>query len=50
VLDRLAELGCDIGQGYGISRPLPPGLFERWLHTTEYRIGEFPSAEAGVVL
>ena len=37
-LDRLAELGCDLAQGYGISRPLPADLFERWLRTTDYRI------------
>lgn len=28
---RLRELGCDIAQGYGISRPLPREQFERWL-------------------
>ncbi len=50
VLDRLADLGCDIGQGYCISRPLPFELFERWLTTTEYRIGEFPTPEASVAV
>jgi diguanylate cyclase (GGDEF)-like protein len=28
---RLRELGCDIAQGYGISRPLPRDRFDRWL-------------------
>jgi diguanylate cyclase (GGDEF)-like protein len=34
VRERLHELGCDLGQGYGISRPLPEDLFDRWLATT----------------
>ena len=28
---RLAELGCDVVQGYHISRPLAPDQLERWL-------------------
>lgn len=31
VLNRLAELGCDVAQGFGISRPLPAVAFEAWL-------------------
>ena len=34
VMERLRQLGCDLGQGYGISRPLSPELFDRWLATT----------------
>ena len=34
VLERLRQLGCDLGQGYGISRPLSLDLFDRWLATT----------------
>jgi diguanylate cyclase (GGDEF)-like protein len=34
VLDRLRALGCDIAQGYCISRPLTPGHFLSWLATT----------------
>jgi EAL domain-containing protein (putative c-di-GMP-specific phosphodiesterase class I) len=26
----LREAGCDLGQGYGISPPLPPARFEAW--------------------
>jgi len=26
----LLELGCDIGQGYGIARPMPAGEFAEW--------------------
>ncbi|HEU0200139.1 MAG TPA: GGDEF domain-containing protein [Burkholderiaceae bacterium] len=28
--DRLAELGCDMAQGYCISRPMPAGQFRSW--------------------
>ncbi|MCF6745134.1 EAL domain-containing protein [Blastococcus sp. KM273128] len=28
----LAELGCDVVQGYHLSRPLPPEQLEVWLH------------------
>ncbi len=36
VLDRLRELGCDVAQGYCISRPLAPGHFLSWLATTAH--------------
>ena len=38
VMDRLVELGCDIGQGYGISRPLEVDNFDTWLATRSYRV------------
>ncbi len=31
-LRRLAVLGCDLAQGYHLSRPLPPAAFDAWLH------------------
>ncbi len=34
VLERLRALGCDIAQGYCISRPLAPEHFLAWLATT----------------
>jgi EAL domain-containing protein (putative c-di-GMP-specific phosphodiesterase class I) len=34
VLERLRALGCDIAQGYCVSRPLAPGHFLSWLATT----------------
>ncbi|HZS87317.1 MAG TPA: EAL domain-containing protein [Chloroflexota bacterium] len=37
--DRLAELGCDIVQGYFVSRPLPPAEFARWLRTAPWITG-----------
>jgi diguanylate cyclase (GGDEF)-like protein len=30
-LDQLAELGCDLAQGYHVSRPMPADAFNRWL-------------------
>jgi diguanylate cyclase (GGDEF)-like protein len=34
VLERLRALGCDVAQGYCISRPLAPAHFLSWLATT----------------
>jgi diguanylate cyclase (GGDEF)-like protein len=48
VLDRLGVLACDIGQGYGISRPLRPELFRAWLATTGYRVPRRPNVPAPV--
>jgi diguanylate cyclase (GGDEF)-like protein len=31
-LRKLAVLGCDLAQGYHLSRPLPPDAFDTWLH------------------
>ncbi|HLD65735.1 MAG TPA: EAL domain-containing protein [Pseudomonas sp.] len=36
VLERLAELGCDIAQGYLLSKPLSLAAFTDWLKTTEW--------------
>ncbi|MGH2857231.1 MAG: putative bifunctional diguanylate cyclase/phosphodiesterase, partial [Solirubrobacteraceae bacterium] len=30
-LDRLAKLGCDLAQGYHVSRPMPAEAFNAWL-------------------
>jgi diguanylate cyclase (GGDEF)-like protein len=30
-LRKLAVLGCDLAQGYHLSRPLPPDAFDKWL-------------------
>ncbi|NOY72729.1 MAG: EAL domain-containing protein [Gammaproteobacteria bacterium] len=35
--DRLAELGCDLVQGYFISRPLPVDEFDKWLAESQWR-------------
>lgn len=34
-MDMLRELGCDIGQGYHIARPMPPDEAARWLAARE---------------
>jgi len=31
IMNRLTELGCDVAQGYHISRPLPAERFEAWM-------------------
>jgi EAL domain-containing protein (putative c-di-GMP-specific phosphodiesterase class I) len=30
-MNQLAELGCNIAQGFHISRPVPPQEFAEWL-------------------
>ena len=35
-LERLAELGCDLAQGYHLSRPLSAPAFEDWLAATPH--------------
>jgi diguanylate cyclase (GGDEF)-like protein len=36
VLDQLRRFGCDVAQGYCISRPLTADLFIAWLNTTQH--------------
>ncbi len=31
----LADLGCDLAQGYWLSRPIPAGPFSTWLEDRE---------------
>jgi diguanylate cyclase (GGDEF)-like protein len=38
VLERLDELGCDIVQGYLLSKPLSPVAFTEWLQTTHWDV------------
>jgi diguanylate cyclase (GGDEF)-like protein len=42
-LRRLARLGCDLAQGYYMSKPLPPEAFEEWIAGLDA-----PSVEAAV--
>ncbi|MDF3872853.1 putative bifunctional diguanylate cyclase/phosphodiesterase [Pseudomonas putida] len=36
VLDRLTELGCDVVQGYFVSKPMPAEHFEAWLQCSSW--------------
>jgi predicted signal transduction protein with EAL and GGDEF domain len=42
----LEEMGCDVAQGYLVSRPLPAGGFDAWLESLDVRVGDGGS-EAG---
>jgi len=39
IYNKLKDLGCDIGQGYYISRPLPAEEFEQWMKTSPWGYG-----------
>jgi EAL domain-containing protein (putative c-di-GMP-specific phosphodiesterase class I) len=39
-LSRLANLGCDLAQGYHFSKPLPPEAFNEWIGVTFERSDE----------
>ncbi|MGD8671836.1 MAG: EAL domain-containing protein, partial [Thiogranum sp.] len=38
LLQELLLMGCDIAQGYYISRPLPPDKFIEWLHEAKWKV------------
>jgi diguanylate cyclase (GGDEF)-like protein len=40
---QLLKLGCDIAQGFGVSRPLPEKTLLTWLNTTEHSIRRIAS-------
>ena len=35
-VDKLTELGCDVGQGFFISRPIPLDQFDEWIKETDW--------------
>ena len=38
--DQLTELGCDLAQGYYLSRPIPAGEFVQWMRFREVSLAE----------
>jgi diguanylate cyclase (GGDEF)-like protein len=47
VRSELRTLGCDIGQGYFLGRPMPPDAFAGWMRERgQHRRGMPPAAEA----
>ena len=47
VLARLGEFGCDIAQGYLLSKPLPPAAFADWLAQTQWTLPRLGDPESG---
>ncbi len=45
-LRRLTELGCDVAQGYHLSRPLPVPRFEQWMTSYPLRTTWLPEPDA----
>ena len=44
VLNKLKEFGCDIAQGYHISRPLPVSAFDKWVEQSVWMSTPIKSA------
>jgi diguanylate cyclase (GGDEF)-like protein len=42
-LQELMRMGCDIAQGYYISRPLPPDKFIAWIHEARWKLASLTS-------
>jgi diguanylate cyclase (GGDEF)-like protein len=40
VLSVLRQLGCDLGQGFGICRPLPPEKLMDWIRSCDWQPGQ----------
>jgi EAL domain-containing protein (putative c-di-GMP-specific phosphodiesterase class I) len=47
-LHELALLGCDLAQGYHVSRPMPADAFKRWLKTANPRFAQADGADSAV--
>jgi len=45
----LAEMGCDVAQGYLVSRPLSAGHLDQWLEALVREGGATPGAGGGPV-
>jgi diguanylate cyclase (GGDEF)-like protein len=45
-LSLLAEIGCDVAQGYAIARPAPAADFERWLRVRRAPVAAATTADA----
>jgi diguanylate cyclase (GGDEF)-like protein len=46
--DALLEMGCDVAQGYFLSRPARPGMFEQWLRDRNLTVS--PDRLSGLLL
>ena len=45
-LARLALLGCDLAQGFHVSRPMPPQAFDDWMVRPEALLAAAGAATA----
>ncbi len=46
-LNLLREMGCDVAQGYYLSKPVAAAVFERWLAECEYRVARLDDHQPG---
>ncbi len=46
-LNLLRDMGCDVAQGYYLSKPIPAAALERWLNDCEYRQAKLDELHTG---
>lgn len=38
LLEKLKEMGCEVGQGYGLAKPMPVEKLNQWMVSSSYKL------------